>query len=81
MGALQVERKAFETLRDGLLREHRGEYALLKGDSLRGLFQDEGAALREGYRLLGDREPFLVQRVERADEEIPAVLGAVSARK
>jgi hypothetical protein len=52
-----------------LLRDHEGQFVLIKGTDIVGFFPDFSAALREGYRRFGV-VPLLVQQIVASE---PAV--------
>ena len=45
-----------------LVRDHDGEYVLIKGTEIIGFFADDASAMREGYRRFGI-VPLLVKRI------------------
>jgi hypothetical protein len=55
-------------LRAGMLRDHAGEFVLIRDATVYGYSPDMDAAIAEGYRRLGGG-PFLAKRVEI---EVPA---------
>lgn len=60
--SLEREKKTYkEKLPE--LREHVGQYALIKGEEVVDLFGSYEDALRDGYRRFG-MEPFLVKMIE-----------------
>ena len=63
---LETEIRYFNERRADLLREAAGQFALVKGDALIGVFESETAAIRHGYQTLGN-VPFLVKQVTEAD--------------
>jgi hypothetical protein len=64
------ELAAYERLRDDLERNHRGEFALLCGDALIGVFRDEDAALAEGRRRFG-LDKFMLREIGDAVHSFP----------
>jgi hypothetical protein len=62
LAALAEEMAAFRARLPGLVPEHEGEFVLIKGGEIVGIFDRHEAALREGYRRFGIA-PFLVRRV------------------
>ncbi len=65
----EAEMASYEKHRADLLRESHGHWVLIKGETVHGVFETEDEALGAGYRCLGDRQPFLVRRIERPEEE------------
>lgn len=63
---LERELTAYERLRTELVRDHDGEFALVHGDALVGVFPSETAAIDEGYRRFG-KVPLLVRRIAAVD--------------
>jgi hypothetical protein len=45
-----------------MVKEHEGEFVLIKGTEIVGFFADDSSALREGYRRFGV-VPLLVKRI------------------
>ena len=64
---LEEESEYFESIRGELLAKARGEYALIQGKELRGIFESEKDAIRRGYELFG-KGPFLVKQILEHDE-------------
>lgn len=64
-----VERSTWDRHKEELLRDHEGKFALIKGDEVLGVFDDEIDAADAGFRRAG-RVPFLVQPIERVEEVI-----------
>jgi hypothetical protein len=56
------ELATYERHRAELERHHRGEFALVRGDALVGVFKDEDAALAEGRRRFG-LEKFMLREI------------------
>jgi len=52
-----------------LLRQHEGQFVLIKGNVVAGFFADESSALREGYRRFGIVS-FLVRRITASESVI-----------
>ncbi len=63
---LQQELKTFEAHRAELNGQAPGKFALVHGSGIRGIFDTEADAIREGYRQFGN-VPFLVKRIEPVD--------------
>ena len=74
----RTERETFRRNRAELLRLHHGEWVLIKGREVHGVFETEEEALRAGYGTLGGDAPFLVRRIERPGEEVTHTLGGVA---
>ena len=60
--ALAKELETFEKLKNTLLAESEGKYAVIHGDNLYGVFADESDAIEIGYKQFGN-VPFLVKRI------------------
>lgn len=75
MSVLDQERRTYEQLRDELLKRSHGRWVLIKGTQVHGTFESEDAGVGEGVRLFGPDEPFFVQRIETADEEVGVFTG------
>ena len=65
---LETELRFFNQQRAQLLHDAPGKFALVKGESLIGIFESDTAAIRHGYETLGN-VPFLVKKV--TDVDIP----------
>ena len=63
---LEVELEYFEQHRSEYLKTAAGKFALVKGQSLLGIFDSEAAAIRHGFQALGN-VPFLVKQVTEVD--------------
>jgi hypothetical protein len=63
---LRSELQYFEGHRAELVRAARGKYALIKGEQLGGIYEDQNAAIRAGYEKFGN-EPFLVKEILEVD--------------
>jgi len=63
---LETEWRYFNEHRAELLQQAAGKFALIKGDSLIGMFDSEASAIRTGYQKLGN-VPFLVKEVTEVD--------------
>ena len=63
---LEAELRFFNEHRVRLMHDAAGKFALVKGESLIGLFDSETAAIRHGYETLGN-VPFLVKKVTEVD--------------
>ena len=64
---LEQESDYFDTIRMELLAKSPGEYVLIHGRELIGVFKCEEDALRRGYQLYGN-SPFLVKEIVEFDE-------------
>lgn len=63
---LEQEIKYFETARDQLLGKAKGKFALIKGDKLIDIFENQLDAIKIGYEKFGN-EPFLVKQILEVD--------------
>lgn len=63
---LETEWRFFNEHRAEFVAQAPGKYALIKGDSLVGMFDSEVSAIRNGYEKLGN-VPFLVKQVTEVD--------------
>jgi hypothetical protein len=63
---LQRELDTFEAHRAELLAASAGRYALVHGDQVAGVFDNEHDGISEGYRSFGN-VPFLVKKIEPVD--------------
>jgi hypothetical protein len=78
---LETERAYFDAHRSEWLQSHHGQFALIKGEKLIGMYDSDEDALSEGARLFG-MQPFLVRRIQEREQEvcIPALaLGILHA--
>ena len=73
--ALEQERKLFKDHQAEWQKSYPGKFVLIKGETLRGVFDSDKTAVSEGIRLFGF-EPFLVRNVAETEEEIhiPAIM-------
>jgi hypothetical protein len=79
---LEEELKYFNSIRDELIKNHDGKFALVMGQVLAGTFDRAEDAYGEGVRLYGTK-PFLVKQILREEptETIPALtVGLMDAR-
>jgi hypothetical protein len=67
---LEVELETYRRLHAQLLADHAGRFALIHGEDLIDVFDDERSALVAGYRAFG-YVPLLVKRI--VEVESPAV--------
>jgi hypothetical protein len=63
---LETELRYFQEHRTDLLVSSEGKFALVKGESLIGVFDSEDDAIRHGYQNLGNVS-FLVKQITEAD--------------
>ena len=63
---LEAELLYFNAHRTEFLETAAGKFALIKGESLIGMFDTEASAIRRGYETLGN-VPFLVKQVTEVD--------------
>ena len=81
--ALEKEIAFFERIKDDLLKNHAGKFALIYGEELLGSYDTAQHAYEEGIRLVGTTEAFLVKQVikDQPVEQLPALtLGLLHAR-
>jgi len=71
MEPLQVEREYFDHSLEEWLKLYSGKVALVKGEQLIGVFDDEATALEEGARRFG-KEPFLIRRIIPGEQTVSA---------
>ena len=64
----------FEEIKDRLLKEHEGQYALIKGHELIGTFSSSEEAYHQGIRTF-KQEPFLIKHI--IEKETPAQIPAL----
>jgi hypothetical protein len=71
---LDEEVRTFKTRKAGLLTQHHGEVALVKGAEVIGIFPDEELAYKERLKRLGN-VPFLIQHIieDSSIEAMPPV--------
>ena len=80
-GPLAEERRHYEQIKAGLLEEHEGKFALIKGDKFIGAYDTPQTAYEEGINRFGN-EPMLIIRILREEprESMPAyTLGVIRA--
>lgn len=79
--ALREELAFFEEIKEELLRTHRGQFALIKGRALIGIYSTAHDAYVEGVKryLTG---PFLMKQIldEEPVEQIPLLARSISLR-
>jgi hypothetical protein len=74
--ALENEARHFESVREALVRDHDGQFALIKGACLEGVFTTFAEAYGAGVRLHGTTA-FMVRQITAT--EAPVVLPALNA--
>jgi hypothetical protein len=67
---LDTELKYYESHRSDLLKAHRGQVVLIKGETLEGIFPSEEEAYKAAVRQFGNL-PFLIARVEEGPAPHP----------
>ena len=68
--ALEKEMETFEAKKKELLARAEGMFVLVKGEIIIGVFESQGDALREGYKLFG-KEAFLVKQILAVEPPLP----------
>lgn len=79
---LEKELSYYNSIRDDLIKNHEGKFALIKGETLVGTFDRAESAYTEGVKLFGN-QAFLVKQILREEpvETIPALtVGLMNAR-
>lgn len=79
---LEQELKYFNSIRNELVKNHEGKFALIRDEKLVGTFDHAESAYNEGVRTFGT-EPFLVKQILREEpiETIPTLtVGLLNAR-
>src|SRR5947209_6265893 len=61
-GVLDVEIRTYEAHKQDLLRDHEGQFVLIKGTDIIGIFPERNAAMSTGYRLFMG-QPFLMRQI------------------
>ena len=64
---LEEEQATFESQLDDLLREHKGQFALVRGGVVIGFFPDEASAYEAAIKQFGPEAVFLIAAVEKTD--------------
>lgn len=64
---LGLELETYEKHRGQLLATAEGKFVLISGDKIRGVFESESDAIRQGYLQLGN-VPFLVKQVLEVED-------------
>jgi len=62
MNAINPNFEFFESKLPELLKEHRGQYALVKDKAIQGIYASVEEALKQGYEKFGNTD-FLVQEI------------------
>jgi hypothetical protein len=75
--SLEKEVAFFEQHREDFVNQANGKFALVKGESLVGIFETQAAAIRAGYRNFGN-QPFLVKQIVLADLPLNIAVGEKS---
>lgn len=63
---LEIERRCFEEHRQQLVKEHLGQFALVRGSAIIGVFPDASAALAKARQDFGVQE-VLIKRISQND--------------
>jgi hypothetical protein len=66
LAPLERELKTYQRHKEKLLAKAEGKYVLIKNSQVVGVFDTDGAALREGARRFGN-VPFLVKKIVRVE--------------
>ena len=69
--ALKTELEFFESQRDALLETHRGQFALISGREIVGVYTTESEAYEAGLEKLGNK-PFLIREIREEDRTFQA---------
>lgn len=75
MERFQAERATLNRLRPRLTERHEGEFAVLYGDRLVGVFPTSREAYRAGLHAAGIDRPFYLERISRRPQ--PVVVAGV----
>lgn len=71
----RTELSTFEQMLPSWLPGHEGEFAVICGEIVHGLFRDQLEAYKAGLQRFGTSRPFLLQQVAR--EQMPALAPSV----
>lgn len=71
-GALETERRFFETNRDRFLKEGAGKFVLIRGRKVYGFFETKFDAIDAAYERFGN-VPFFVHKVTEIEEPLQVV--------
>lgn len=66
-GVLTREIQTYEHNKEKLLSEHRGEFVIIKDDSIIKTFESFGDAYRHGIETFGNQVPFLLRQITDLD--------------
>jgi hypothetical protein len=80
---LDEEMRTFELMRADLLRAHPGEYVVIQGTKLIGVYAFDEEAFVDAMLHLGRSRPFLLRRISIEDESLDApalVLGLLDPK-
>jgi hypothetical protein len=66
---LATARATYRRLLSDFLREHEGEFVLIKGEDVIGFWKDEDAAIAEADRRF-PLQPFLVKKIEQHENPV-----------
>ncbi len=64
---LEREYIYYQASKDKLMKEHLGEFVLVKGDKIAGYFSSENKAYENGLKRFGN-QPFLIEKIVREDK-------------
>jgi hypothetical protein len=81
--AIREEQKAFDAALEELLKDHAGQFVLLKGGKAIGFYPSYADAYRAGLQHFGVNAVFLVSEVKRRDGEPASIswcTGAMSVQ-
>lgn len=67
MPPLEKELATFDSMKEELLKNYSGKFALIRGDKFVGAFDTASNAYQEGINQFG-KEPFLVKRISEREE-------------
>ncbi|MFK7926869.1 MAG: hypothetical protein AB8H79_01680 [Myxococcota bacterium] len=70
MERFQAERATLARLRPRLAERHEGEFAVLFGDRLVGVYHTSREAYRAGLRAAGVDHPFYLEQISRRAEPV-----------
>ena len=75
MERFHAERETLARLQPRLAERHEGEFAVLCGDRLVGVFPTSREAYRAGLSAAGPERPFYLEQIRRRGREIVFVAG------
>ena len=64
---LETELAHFQKIKDELLKNHEGKFALIRGEEFYGAFDSAANAYQEGINRFG-KDPFMVKRITKSEE-------------